>query len=109
MGYWGINFLLTAILGLSDALIYAAFSYDTALYASAIVGLIIMYPMFCNVSKRMHDLDKPTSWAVILVLLGAATPFYPMAYVALIVGSIYPGFFRGTVGSNQYGEDPTGV
>ena len=76
-----------------------------------------------NASKRLHDIDKPTSWAVILgifdficgfiigvveasvsgvgafntVMLSIAIPFIPRLILLCI---------KGTEGPNQYGPDP---
>ena len=97
---------------------------DAGLLFAFIIDLAFAYPMFCNISKRMHDLNWPTSWATILCVLGillsygidATKPFAfssnSILYGRLIVALIFciPFFFltfkKGTDGPNQYGEDP---
>ncbi len=88
-----------------------------------IVIIVLIYVNFTNASKRLHDIDKPTSWAVILgifdficgfiigvveasvsgvgafntVMLSIAIPFIPRLILLCI---------KGTEGPNQYGPDP---
>ena len=89
-----------------------------------IIDLIFAYPMFCNVSKRMHDLEWPTSWAAILCVLGvllsygieATKPFagssnsilYGRLVIVLIfcIPFVLLVFKKGTEGPNRYGQDP---
>ena len=107
MGYWGMCFLISAIIGLITGISSAVFTPDTAIMVTGLAGLLMCYPMYCNVAKRMHDLDKPTSWAVLLMVLSFVSAFFPMMNIFLIVLGCYPAFFRGTDGSNQFGDDPT--
>ena len=89
-----------------------------------LIDLVLAYPMFCNVSKRMHDLDWSTSWSAVLCLFGVFLSYgnevtkslagsnnsmlYGKVVVALIfcIPFIILTFKKGTEGPNQYGEDP---
>lgn len=86
--------------------------------------LLLAYPRVCNIIKRVHDLNKPTSWAVMLFVLGEvasilihATGFLAMADKTALYGRLFfallvciPFFMlffkKGTDGPNQYGSDP---
>lgn len=84
---------------------------------NVIVIITLIYVNFTNASKRLHDIDKPTSWAIALgildfisgfivglrdvpfetAMLTLAIPFIPRLILLCI---------KGTEGPNQYGPDP---
>lgn len=93
---------------------------------NVIVIFVLIYVNFTNASKRLHDIDKPTSWAIVLgildfvcgfiigvvetsvsgvgsfntVMLSIAIPFIPRIILLCI---------KGTDGPNQYGPDPLAI
>ncbi len=89
-----------------------------------VLALLLSYPQFCNIAKRMHDLNKPSSWALMLLILGQITAFgvhaskflamsnntflYGRLVIALIVfiPFLVLYFKEGTKGSNQFGSNP---
>lgn len=60
-----------------------------------VVWIVCLWAMLANVVKRIHDVDKPAWWAVGM--------FIPL--LNLVLG-LYLLFADGTVGPNQFGEDP---
>ena len=97
---------------------------DIGLLLAFIIDAIMAYPLFCNVAKRMHDLDWPTSRAVALAVAGiilswlieATKPFSRsndallygrvIVAVAFCIPFLLLNFKKGTDGPNQYGSDP---
>ncbi len=86
---------------------------------NVIVIIILIYVNFTNASKRLHDIDKPTSWAVALVVLDFISGFivgfgeYNMSFNTMMLTIAIPFIpriillcIKGTEGSNQYGPDP---
>jgi len=96
----------------------------------SLYGLALLVPTLGITARRLHDIDKPTSWVLILaipfaleILLGVlalvsvflfpifflvaglATLISLLMLVALVV-LIYFCAQPGTVGPNQYGPDP---
>ena len=115
-----VGFVLSVVIGMvflkEGELINSAVSI-----ASTVVGLILLYPHYCLILRRMKDLDKPLWLAKLGVgLSGVSMIFFnydpAMAKSALgmllaLVGGIlglYFLFFKGTKGDNQYGPDPLG-
>jgi uncharacterized membrane protein YhaH (DUF805 family) len=78
-----------------------------------IVTLLTLYPYFCNMILRVHDLNHSTGVAiaigvynnVVFFLWSLSSLLWPFGVSALII-SLYLTFARGTRGPNQYGEDP---
>lgn len=60
-----------------------------------LVSILCSVPAIMLMIRRLHDLDRPTWWAI--------GTFIPLVNMAL---SIYLLFFEGTRGPNQYGPDP---
>lgn len=74
-----------------------------------IVALIPTYISATNIAKRLHDLNKPTSWAVFLVGLIFMSGFVGGGFLAFVwlistVVGIYLTFVKGTAGKNDYGD-----
>ena len=119
--FWSI---IIQILTLFLVPIVIALGNVVGLLFAFLIDLVLAYPMFCNVSKRMHDLDWPTSWSAVLCLFGVFLSYgnevtkslagsnnsmlYGKVVVALIfcIPFIILTFKKGTEGPNQYGEDP---
>jgi uncharacterized membrane protein YhaH (DUF805 family) len=94
--------------------------------AGFVVQLALLYPSIALMAKRLHDRNRPTWWAAIVMvpailqgLLNAmgviGDPLnqnaldYLFGLVMFVVGVwflIELGFLRGTQGANQYGPDP---
>jgi len=99
----------------------------------SLYGLAMLLPTLGMTARRLHDIDKPTSWVLILaipflleILLGLLALFslflYPLfiliaglatlislAMLIALVVIIYFCAQPGTVGPNQYGPDPKGA
>jgi uncharacterized membrane protein YhaH (DUF805 family) len=93
-----------------------------------VLQLIFLYPSAAVMVKRLHDRDRPTWFAVLIlgpVILKGVTdlmgitgdPFnlnmidYLLSGITFIVAIwffVELGCLRGTVGPNQYGPDPLG-
>lgn len=81
--------------------------------------LVLSYPSFCNIAKRLHDLNVSTKGAIcyfvfteILFMVLEITKALGDKSVSIIIALILMAvavpllFVKGTVGSNQYGDDP---
>ena len=107
-------FVLPVVFALGDAGFLLAF----------IVDIVFAYPMFCNISKRMHDLGWPTSWAVALCAVATLIQYGNnmtkssafsnssvlylkwIIVIILCIPLVFLLFKKGTDGPNQYGQDP---
>ena len=67
-----------------------------------------IYVFFCNAAKRFHDLNKSTWWAVAFSFIPILLGLYNrrLGVITIILLNIYPQFFKGTEGPNQYGDEP---
>ena len=67
-----------------------------------------VYAFFCNAAKRFHDLNKSTRWAVAFSFIPILLGLYNrrLGVITIILLNIYPQFFKGTEGPNQYGDEP---
>jgi len=67
-----------------------------------------VYAFFCNAAKRFHDLNKSARWAAAFCFIPILLGIYnrKLGVVTIILLNIYPQFFKGTEGPNQYGEEP---
>lgn len=77
----------------------------------SIFSLLIGFAMFNNYAKRFHDLNKPTMWAIVFVLLNLIPVFIPELNIWLrgflvFCTKVYLLFFAGTSGDNDYGPEP---
>ena len=97
---------------------------------SLISTIIYIYTDFVNTAKRLHDLNRPTKWAIFLstirFIIGLYFQFVVFAYekskdetiifdkMPIMIGIVAVGllpeiyflFFKGTTGPNDYGPDP---
>lgn len=71
-----------------------------------IISFIIVYPLFCIISKRFHDLDKNNQWSYSYMFIFLTSLLVPIASILLIPMNIYLLFFRGIKNKNIYGENP---
>jgi uncharacterized membrane protein YhaH (DUF805 family) len=72
-----------------------------------ILGLFILVNIIPGIAlgvRRIHDFDK-SGWLYLIVLFGG---FIPLVGMLVSLGWIIINFFRGTVGSNRFGDDPLG-
>ncbi len=110
LNYLFVNMFLGFVYGALEKITSYIFrSSDTALLVVLLVLTVAYaYPLYCNLAKRFHDLDKPSSWAAVFVIVSILAniinPVYGI-FVGLVL-NIYPQFFKGTEGPNQYGEEP---
>lgn len=107
--YFLVNAFWGAIFGALSPL-FNSMVRDPAVYLVLFVIYcgVYSYATYFNAAKRLHDLDKPSSWAVFLVTVPLLVSIFNQSY-GLVIGflfNIYPQFFKGTEGPNQYGEDP---
>ena len=67
-----------------------------------------VYAFFCNAAKRFHDLNKSTRWAAAFCFIPILLGIYnrKLGVSTIILLNIYPQFFKGTEGPNQYGDEP---
>ena len=70
--------------------------------------LAYVYAFFCNAAKRFHDLNKSARWAAAFCFIPILLGIYnrKLGVVTIILLNIYPQFFKGTEGPNQYGDEP---
>ncbi len=84
-----------------------------------VLSFLMSYPSFCNIAKRLHDLDISTKNAVyfyiiieiLFVGLGIAKEFdnmtiLPIISLVLIGMGLFLIMAKGTDGPNQYGPEP---
>ncbi len=98
--WWIAQVVLNVILFIAAFFVSLLTSYDD----SGLMGLCILPIELAFVAlsivvsvKRLHDLDK-SGWYYLIVLI----PF-----VGGIILFVQCGFMQGTIGPNQYGDDPT--
>lgn len=70
---------------------------EVANWMSLILTIPMLWMSLAIAVKRWHDLDK-SGWWVLINFVPCIGPLWAL---------IETGFFRGTVGRNQYGSDPT--
>ena len=104
--------------GFTTALVQNAFKKVPVL--NVIIIVVLIYVNFTNASKRLHDIDKPTAWAIALVVLDFISGFimglgdtYAGSFETLMLTLAIPFIprlillcIKGTEGPNQYGPDP---
>lgn len=121
------SFLLVLVAVLLDAVVNAVFGDETgdtmtAEIFSTAISLLFVYPSYCLDVRRLHDLDKNNTLALVNVatsIFAAAAVFGDNAenggalqmttgLLALVSLGIYLYLFfaRGTRGANLYGADP---
>ena len=85
-----------------------------------VLSLLMSYPSFCNIAKRLHDLNVSTNHAVcyfvfvqaffmaLEIAKGSGNSTASTIIALVLIGMAFPLLFaKGTAGPNQYGEDPT--
>ena len=85
-----------------------------------VLSLLMSYPSFCNIAKRLHDLNVSTNHAVcyfvfvqaffiaLEIAKGSGNSTASSIIALVLIGMAFPLLFaKGTDGPNQYGEDPT--
>ena len=85
-----------------------------------VLSLLMSYPSFCNIAKRLHDLNVSTNHAVcyfvfvqaffiaLEITKGSGNSTASSIIALVLIGMAFPLLFaKGTDGPNQYGEDPT--
>ena len=90
------------------------------LIGSTLGTLITLYPQYCLVLRRLHDLGKDNTLALVTIGMGIFTAFIPfmdsesilpllmiLGLIGLVIG-LYLLFKKGDEGPNQYGPDPLG-
>lgn len=71
--------------------------------------LVLLWTSIAIMIKRLHDLNK-SGWYVLVFYVGIFIPLINIIIAIMgLIGFIYLGFIRGTVGQNQYGNDPSGI
>ncbi len=70
--------------------------YGDSIPVFLILSSVLIWPGFAITVKRWHDRDKSAWWVLIILV----------PIVGLIWTMIEVGHLQGTVGSNQYGDDP---
>jgi len=91
--YWlaciGLNFV---------SFVIAVIAEVTGFLIIGILTLVTLWSMICFNIKRWHDRDKSGFWIFIVLI----------PVIGWIWAFIEMGILRGTVGVNQYGDDPVG-
>jgi uncharacterized membrane protein YhaH (DUF805 family) len=79
--------------------LYTVGYYPSSLGTSlaGLLFLVLLWIIFALQAKRWHDLGKSAWWILISV-----NPFVGVVWILIECGCL-----RGTVGPNQFGEDPT--
>ena len=87
---------------------------------SIVLGFILDYPKYCNVAKRLHDLNWSTPVVILYLVLGVGLSFgldyfNPITeanmndfwlLMTFVILYFVPLFSKGTEGPNQYGPEP---
>jgi uncharacterized membrane protein YhaH (DUF805 family) len=81
------------------------------LLAASPVLLLAFWIGIPQTMRRLHDIDLPGYWVLLLLTLGVAGQLVPPPLVYVFSGvcwwsQVWFFFKRGTVGENQYGPDP---
>jgi uncharacterized membrane protein YhaH (DUF805 family) len=85
-----------------------------------VVCIVMLFPYFCLMSRRLHDMNKGDTLAYVYVALGVLAAILMDTTVLLaessilqiiangvqLVIAIYAFFCSGTKGDNDYGSDP---
>ena len=110
LNYLFVNLFLGFVYAALQKILEFVFRSSDTVLSVAIISITIVYAylLYCNLAKRFHDLDKSSSWAAVFIVVAVlANMIHPLygSVVGLFL-NIYPQFFKGTEGANQYGEDP---
>ena len=65
----------------------------------AIITCVAVLFIFANITRRLQDINKGFRWAIIMLALSGM----PIIYFPCL---LYLCIKRGTIGPNEYGEDP---
>lgn len=83
-------------------------------WASMFPALLCMYPYFCSIAKRLHDIGISGKWAglfvtaVLLHNIQKSFTVFIVLVVLLTLPYMYLFLYKGTEGRNRYGNDPLG-
>jgi uncharacterized membrane protein YhaH (DUF805 family) len=119
--YWLVNIVNIVGLSVLAGVILGVFGFE--MVAWLILGVLYLVVLVSAVAiciKRLHDRNKPGWWAAVFiglpVVLGGLSTLLGNELLAMVFGLgqfavaiwglIELGILRGTVGPNQYGEDP---
>ncbi len=104
--FWGVNFLSFFVYYVAATILEDLVFFDEdsmpenpgilGLYM-ALIWLPLVWISLAVAAKRWHDRDK-SGWWILIQRIPIVGPIWAF---------IETGCLRGTVGSNQYGEDPT--
>jgi uncharacterized membrane protein YhaH (DUF805 family) len=127
--YW-IGAIALVVASIVISFIFGRFLTGAALTVFAIIWqLALSYPAYNLMAKRFHDRDKPSTYALYVIiaffvlavisLLTAPVPGESPGAISIVFGLVSLaigiwilvelGILRGTVGANQYGPDPVGM
>lgn len=104
-----ILFWMLVMKAVFTVILYLGFSYK----ASCVVPtLLCMYPVYCALSRRLHDLGRNGVYAVAFLMAMLCQSLFNsfFVFVVLFVVFILPFLYlllkEGDVGPNRYGRDP---
>ena len=119
--YWLVALVNILILVLVAGLLFSVLPWVAAIAVMGLVYIALFISFLAISIKRLHDRNKPTWWVAVFVVipvalsivalsLGTDTGLGMILNLAQIAISIWAlvelGCLRGTVGPNDYGEDP---
>jgi uncharacterized membrane protein YhaH (DUF805 family) len=74
-----------------------------------VIGLIGVWSWICIGSRRLHDINQPGWWMLVVSALHIGIAFVapaPVAPIFSVVVTTVLGAIPGTIGSNAFGADP---
>jgi uncharacterized membrane protein YhaH (DUF805 family) len=118
--YWLVALVNILILVVVAGLLFSVLPWVAAIAVMGLVYIALFISFLAISIKRLHDRNKPTWWVVIFVVIPMASSILALFLgdtaigmvlnVVQMVFSIWAfvelGCLRGTVGPNDYGEDP---
>lgn len=87
--------LIAVIIGLPILAILFSTQSETSLYFLYVLNLLFVWPSLSLYIRRLHDLNRSAWWLLLFLI--------PIVSIGM---AIYILFFKGTTGTNNFGEDP---
>lgn len=93
-----LKLLLTLVTG------YSCEIHNTIIHNLRFIICII--PLMALASRRLHDLNISGWWTLLLLVTAFLGERLPLISLAIFMGILIIGTFKGNVGPNQFGDDP---
>ena len=97
--YWLKGVIVLLPFSILNNILFIGVDTDSARLLATIIGIIALWPGTALAIKRWHDRDRSAWW-----LLTPLIPFLGIGFLIWIIVETW--FFKGTNGTNRFGDDP---